>query len=202
MTLNRVSKRIDGRVVKGYEALGQFFRTKKEAEAALGIKKANRKDKGLARVWHLGMDPEMADSINPILERLRFLSKGEVEPISLRGKVLAVDSEQVMQDQQQLYQRLSASHGANAFTAAQAGIAISQLNALEVRYSKDAYAEFLHCARKAVEAAESGARYIVEEMTLERILAGDTFEDYSLRSITLELKGPAPLELTEDDYAF
>lgn len=160
MTVLRKQRRVGGKKQNYY------WDTELGCEVPAPARKRHkpRSDAGTARVWHLGMPVELADSDNPVLDRLRGL-----QPM-LTGTVQAMDAAAIQDKQRELYSRIDTIQGLDAVQRGMLLSAVQDLMSLKLRYCPVAWEDFLYCAERAVSRAEQGLQYLVEVMSIRSIL--------------------------------
>ena len=160
MTILRKQRRVDGKKQNYY------WDTELGCEVPAPARKQHkpRSDAGTARVWHLGMPVELADSDTPVLDRLRGL-----QPM-LTSTVQALDAAAIQDKQRGLYSRVDAIQGLDAVQRGALLSVVQDLMSLKLRYCPVAWEDFLYCAERAVSRAEQGLQYLVEVMSIRSIL--------------------------------
>ena len=160
MTILRKQRRVDGKKQNYY------WDTELGCEVPAPARKQHkpRSDAGTARVWHLGMPVELADSDTPVLDRLRGL-----QPL-LTSTVHALDAAAIQDKQRGLYSRIDAIQGLDVVQRGMLLSTVQDLMSLKLRYCPVAWEDFLHCAERAVSRAEQGLQYLVEVMSIRSIL--------------------------------
>lgn len=160
MTILRKQRRVDGKKQNYYWDTGLGC----EVPAPARKQHKPRSDTGTARVWHLGMPVELADSDTPVLDRLRGL-----RPM-LIGTVQALDAAAIQDKQRELYSRIDAIQGLDTVQRGMLLNTVQDLMSLSIRYCPVAWEDFLYCAERAVSRAEQGLQYLVEVMSIRSIL--------------------------------
>nr|DAW27295.1 MAG TPA: hypothetical protein [Caudoviricetes sp.] len=160
MTILRKQRRIDGKKQNYYWDTALCC----EVPAPARKQHKPRSDAGTARVWHLGMPVELADSDTPVLDRLRGL-----QPL-LTSTVHALDAAAIQDKQRELYSRIDAIQGLDAVQRGMLLSVAQDLMSLNIRYCPVAWEDFLCCAERAVSRAEQGLQYLVEVMSIRSIL--------------------------------
>lgn len=160
MTILRKQRRVGGKKQNYY------WDTELGCEVPAPARKQHkpRSDAGTARVWHLGMPVELADSDNPVLDRLRGL-----QPL-LTSTVQALDAAAIQDKQRELYSRIDAIQGLDTVQRGMLLNTVQDLMSLNIRYCPVAWEDFLYCAERAVSRAEQGLQYLVEVMSIRSIL--------------------------------
>lgn len=160
MTILRKQRRVDG------NKQNYYWDTELGCEVPAPARKQHkpRSDAGTARVWHLGMPVELADSDTPVLDRLRGL-----RPL-LTSTVQALDAAAIQDKQRELYSRIDAIQGLDTVQRGMLLNTVQDLMSLSIRYCPVAWEDFLYCAERAVSRAEQGLQYLVEVMSIRSIL--------------------------------
>lgn len=194
MTILRKQRRVNGKKQNYY------WDTELGCEVPAPARKQHkpRSDAGTARVWHLGMPVELADTDTPVLDRLRGL-----QPL-LTDTVQALDAGVVQAKQRELYSRIDAVQGLDAVQRSQITGTIQDLMSLNVRYSEVSWYEFLYCAERAVASAERGLQYLVDTMSVHSILKEQERAE-AMRTVPVKIeiyKAPELVQFQDSEFPF